>query len=328
MKKSILFVCFMSFMVTIMSAANQKAALPDDSTYAVVNISVCNIRETGDFTSGMTTQALLGMPVRVLKYNGWAQIKTPDEYTGWVHRMAIQTMTRGNFEKWNGADKIVVTSAYGFTYEKADHHSQVVSDVVAGSRLKWIGNHGNYYYVSYPDGRKAYIANSIAMPEKVWRSHLKYDANSIVRTARSLVGIPYLWAGMSTKGMDCSGFVRTVLFEHDIIIPRDAWQQALVGNKININPDFKNLLPGDLIFFGRKATEDKKEHVSHVAIYIGNERFIHSLGYVHISSFNPKDKAYDKYNLNRLLFAVRFLPYINKEKGLNTTNRNPYYLVK
>ncbi|MFA6813768.1 MAG: peptidase, partial [Bacteroidaceae bacterium] len=82
MKKSILFVCFMSFMVTIMSATNQKAALPDDSTYAVVNISVCNIRETGDFTSGMTTQALLGMPVRVLKYNGWAQIKTPDEYTG------------------------------------------------------------------------------------------------------------------------------------------------------------------------------------------------------------------------------------------------------
>jgi hypothetical protein len=40
---------------------------------------------------------------------------------------------------------------------------------------------------------------------------------------------------------------------------------------------------------------------------------------------NPSDQNYDEFNTKRLLFAVRFLPYINKEKGMNTTNKNPFY---
>ena len=63
----------------------------------------------------------------------------------------------------------------------------------------------------------------------------------------------------------------------------------------------------------------------HVAIYIGNRRFIHSQGDVHVSSFDPQDELFDEYNLGRLLFAVRVLPYINKEKGLNTTATNEHY---
>ena len=64
----------------------------------------------------------------------------------------------------------------------------------------------------------------------------------------------------------------------------------------------------------------------HVVIYLGNKRFIHALGDVHVSSFDPEDEYYDEFNTGRLLFATRFLPYINKEKGMNTTDHNPYYL--
>jgi cell wall-associated NlpC family hydrolase len=113
---------------------------------------------------------------------------------------------------------------------------------------------------------------------------------------------------------------------HDIILPRDASQMCLVGEKIEILADFSNLKPGDLLFFGRKATAESRERVVHVGMYIGNKRFIHSQGYVHVSSFDPTDELYDEYNLKRMLFATRFLNHINQVPEINTTDVNPYYL--
>lgn len=324
MKLNFFFISLLCFVVSGVKAQEIRP-VSSDSAYAVINVSVCNMRAEGKFTSGMTTQALLGMPVKVLQFTGWYEIQTPDEYTGWVHRMVITPMPKEAYDDWNRAEKIVVTAHYGFAYEKPDMRAQTVSDVVAGNRLKWEGSKGRFYKVSYPDGRLAYLPKSISKPEKEWRSKLKQDAQSILRTAYTMMGVPYLWAGTSSKGVDCSGLVRTVLFMHDIIIPRDASQQAHVGLHIDIAADFGNVQPGDLVFFGRSATEHQKESVSHVGIYIGERKFIHALGDVHIGSFNPADEEYDAFNAGRLLYAVRFLPYIGKEKGLNTTLTNPYY---
>lgn len=304
--------------------------IPDDvalqgKTWGIVNLSVCNLRVADDFSSEMMTQGLMGMPVRLLQNRGWYRIQTPDNYIAWVHRVGVHPVTKAELDAWNGAEKVVVTSHYGFTYQKPDMGSQTVSDVVAGNRLKYEGTEGDFYRVAYPDGRQAYLSKSISQIEKEWRAALKQDAESIIRTAYTMMGIPYLWAGTSSKGVDCSGFVRTTLYMHDIITPRDASQQAYVGEHINIDPDFRNVRPGDLVFFGRRATADKKERVVHVAIYLGNKKFIHSQGDVHVSSFNPSDAEYDEYNLNRLLYAVRVLPYINKEKELSTTVTNLFY---
>ena len=296
-----------------------------DKTYGILNLSVANMRSEPDFSSEMITQGLLGMPVRVLQEETWLRIQTPDRYKGWVHPVAVHQVTREELEAWNRAEKIVVTAHYGFAYAEPHDDALPVSDVVAGDRLKWEGTKGHYYRVSYPDGRQGYIRKKLAKPEQEWRHSLKQDAASILHTAQTLMGVPYLWAGTSSKGVDCSGFVRTVLFMHDIIIPRDASQQAGVGRRIDIAPDFSNLEPGDLVFFGRKATADRKERVVHVALYLGGKRFIHSQGDVHVSSFDPADPLFDEFNLNRLLFATRFLPYINKEPLLETTETNGAY---
>lgn len=304
--------------------------LPDEEdlggkTYGIINVSVSNLRVDPDFSSEMMTQGLMGMPVRLLQRDGWYRIQTPDNYIAWIHRVGVHPVTREELAAWNNAEKIVVTSHYGFVYSQPNRDSQTVSDVVAGNRLRWDGTKGAFYKVTYPDGREGYISKSISMPEKKWRAALKQDAAAIIRTAHTLMGVPYLWAGTSSKGVDCSGFMRTILFMHDIIIPRDASQQAYVGEHIDIAPDFSNLQPGDLIFFGRKATPERKERVVHVGMYIGGKRFIHSQGDVHVSSFDPADELFDEYNLGRLLFAARILPYINKEASLNTTATNHYY---
>jgi cell wall-associated NlpC family hydrolase len=293
--------------------------------YGVVNISVCNLRRTADFDAEMVSQALLGTPVHVLQMsengNPWPQVQTPDNYTGWVHYAGITRMSKENYSAWNAAPKVVVTALTGVIYRQPSEKSPVVSDVVAGDRLKFVGKKGKWFQVEFPDGRKGYVNKSIAQTEAEWRKGLDQSAEAILETARSMMGFPYLWAGMSPKGMDCSGFVRTALFMHDIIIPRDCSQIYLTGERIN---DRSQLVPGDLVFFGRYR-EDGSPRPSHVGFYLGNNRFLHSMGLVQIGSFDPSDPYYDAYNTGRYLFGDRILPYIDKQEGLNTTITNPYY---
>ena len=304
--------------------------LPDfeetgENNWGIVNVSVCNLRTYADYDAGQSSQAILGMPVRIIQKAGWWQVQTPDKYLAWVLPASIHAVTRQKLSEWNKSKLIVATDIYGFVYSKANKKSQIVSDIVAGNRLKWIGTKGKFYQVAYPDGRQGFIPKEASRPLDKWRKSLKQDAENILATGFRLNGIPYMWGGTSTKGVDCSGFVRTTLLMHDIIIPRDASQQAYKGKRIEINSDFSNLEPGDLLFFGKKASSGRKERVSHVGIYMGNKKFIHSLGWVHVSSFDPSADNYDEYDLNRLLFASRVLPYINKENGLNTTDKNEFY---
>ncbi|MDO4185259.1 MAG: NlpC/P60 family protein [Bacteroidales bacterium] len=299
------------------------AQQPDGKDYAIVNISVCNMRRTPDFDAEMVTQAQMGMTCRVLDFQTWYQIQSPDDYTGWTHPKALHRVNLQEMQAWNRAEKVVVTALNGVVYSKPNVKSQTISDVVAGDRMRYLGKKGKFYAVALPDGREGYLLKADGKPLEEWRRGLKNDAESILDTAKQLLGFPYIWAGASVKGMDCSGFVRTVLLQHDMIIPRDASQQAVTGQRIEIAKDFSNLQPGDLVFFGRVA--DGRERVSHVAFYLGGKEFIHCLGLVERSSFDPAAPNYDAYNTGRLLFAARVLPYINKEKGLNTTDQNPYY---
>ena len=292
--------------------------------YGVVDISVCNLRRTPDYDAEMVSQALLGTPVHLLQTadkNGWPEVQTPDTYTGWVHKDAVTRLSHEEYHAWNAAPKIVVTALTGIVYDHPSVRAGTVSDVVAGDRLKDLGREGRYFRVGFPDGRTGYLPRSQGQPEETWRKRLEKTPQAVIATALTLKGFPYLWAGMSPKGMDCSGFVRTVLFLHDIIIPRDASQQAPKGERIDGTAD---LAPGDLVFFGRRDKSGTR--VSHVGIYLGEGRFIHSLGLVKIGSFLPEDPLYDAYNAGRYLFGSRILPYIDLQEGLNTTLTNPYYL--
>ena len=294
--------------------------------YGVVNISVCNMRDRAEFSAEMVSQALLGTPVHIIGRGdnipqGWPQIQTPDGYTGWVHYAAVEPLSADAYHAWNAAPKAIVTALFDVVYKKASEKSETVADVVGGDRLKLLSSKGCWLQVGFPDGREGYIRRSSACPEEAWRKSLDQSAEAILATAKSMLGFPYLWAGMSPKGMDCSGFVRAVLFMHDIIIPRDAGPQSRTGERIY---GTAGLLPGDLVFFGRKDTATPK--VSHVGFYLGDGKFIHSLGLVKIGSFRPEDPEYDAYNTGRYLFGGRVLPFIDRQEGLNTTLTNPYYL--
>jgi cell wall-associated NlpC family hydrolase len=140
-----------------------------------------------------------------------------------------------------------------------------------------------------------------------WRKTREATPDSIVRTAMSFMGIPYLWGGTSSKGMDCSGFTKTVYQMNGIQLMRNASQQAYQGTDVPLDPDLKNLKRGDLLFFGHEDRRGGKR-ISHVGIYLGNKMFIHSSGMVHLSSLDPKSSLLDERRLKGLMRARRYLP--------------------
>jgi len=97
-------------------------------------------------------------------------------------------------------------------------------------------------------------------------------AKVILKTAKSYIGTPYRYGGVSKSGIDCSGLT-SIAYNKYSKLPRTTIEQAKVGRDINV----KRVIPGDLLFF---ATTRKKSTISHVGIvYKGrgnNIKFIHA----------------------------------------------------
>lgn len=290
------------------SIQSLPAAVLGEQTYGVVTISVANIRSQPRDAAELATQALLGMPLQVLdKDRGWYLVQTPDHYIAWVDWGGLQRMNKGEFEAWEAADKIMVLAPYTFSYEKPDAQGQTVSDLVAGDQLNLLDESAEFYHVVYPDGRNAYVAKTDAQPYKKWLESLAISEDRLVNTAKRMMGLPYLWGGTSYKGVDCSGFTKTIYYLNGWVLPRDASQQVDTGELLDTAGGFSNLRPGDLLFFGTKASEQTKEKVTHVGMWIGNNEFIHASGRVRISSMDAKAPHYDDYEKNRFLRAKRLL---------------------
>ena len=96
------------------------------------------------------------------------------------------------------------------------------------------------------------------------------EAASVLHTAEQYIGVPYVWGGNTPQqGFDCSGFTKFIFAKYRITLPRTSREQARVGEAIPA--DFRSLRPGDLMMFAEPGQE-----ISHVAIYAGNGRIIHS----------------------------------------------------
>ncbi|WP_417884585.1 SH3 domain-containing protein [Zunongwangia sp.] len=294
--------------------------LPDEKglenqTMGVIKISVANLREEPRHAAQLVTQATLGMPVKVYKKEGsWYYIQTPEGYLAWVDYGGIQNMTKEEFSDWKSKEKLIYLNPYGKSLKSPSNDAEVVSDLVAGNVLELTSEKGNFYEITYPDGRTAFVPEFDAKPYKTWLADLDVNGETLVETGEKLMGLPYLWGGTSPKGVDCSGFTKTVYFLNGMVIPRDASQQIHTGVLVDSTKNFENLVAGDLLFFGKPATDSSKERVIHVGMWIGDHKFIHSMGDVHISTMDTTADDFDEYNYNRYLRTKRILN--EKDKGL------------
>ena len=99
-------------------------------------------------------------------------------------------------------------------------------------------------------------------------AHLKPTVRNEMRVARSFLGTPYVWAGASRRGVDCSGLVYAVFRKLGITLPHNSVEQKYLhsGGLVRL----RSLKRGDLVFFGSTRSP------SHVGIYLGGGRFVHA----------------------------------------------------
>ena len=293
---------------------NKIRVLPDTTVsnkkYAVARNSVINIRSAPKHSAELGTQGLLGMSLKVLDKEGdFYRIQTPDKYISWVDKGGITLMNKEELDQWDSNKKIIYTKNFGYVYADKSTNASIVSDISLGGILKLVSLHPNYVKVAYPDNRVGFIKRDEALMYDAWLDNLNPTESNVEKIAKTMEGFPYLWGGTSAKGMDCSGFTKMVYLMNGFIIPRDASQQIHAGKKVDVNLNFSDLQKGDLLFFGKKATLNKQQRVTHVGIWLGNNKqeFIHASGNVHVSSMDANHPLYDEYNKNRYLGSRRYL---------------------
>lgn len=294
----------------------------DSMIWGVVNVSVCNLRSGIGHDAEMVSQAILGTPVSVLKkQGGWCMVQTPDKYISWVDDDALALMSERMFQDWKNSVKCVYIPDFGIAYNS---DKKPVTDLVAGSILQVEKENGTSCEVKMPDGRLFVLANTDVEDFGKWINREIPTAGELINTARQFMGRPYLWGGTSTKGIDCSGFVKTVYYLNGLILARDASLQFRHGELIESAQGWQNLAPGDLIFFGRKPTDDKPAKATHVGMYIGEGEFIHSAGMVKENSFDPQKANYSEFRSISWLGGRRVLNSVG-QTGIIKISDHPWY---
>ena len=214
--------------------------------YGFCNIAFIPIRVAASHRAEMVTQLLFGEVYRIVDYQqttGWAEIVTQyDDYKGFIDINQIALIHESVYEKY-AKNLFQVLPASMVVFDKIRNFSFLVS---AGSSL--LLNEDNTMRL----GTELF---EIPILPKQKTVDLKQIAYSFLNT-------PYLWGGRTMYGIDCSGFTQIVFKIMRRRLPRDASQQAVLGEKITA---LSQTQCGDLAFF-----QNKDGRITHTGLILGN----------------------------------------------------------
>jgi len=256
----------------VLSAA---AASPAAEPRAVVIQPVANMYSSASDDVDVVSQAIYGSTVELLQEApGWAQVKTPDQYTGWMRLGDLRQLESGDAGYAASGQVAQVSSLSANLYRETDVtlHRPVLR-VPFETRLEVTrqgdGENRRWLEVRLPDGRAAWIQSG-----DVERAPRTLNIAESIQLGRRFLGLTYLWGGRSSFGYDCSGFTQMLVRSRGVVMPRDADLQAAWTGVMAV--ERKKLRAGDLLFFGSDT-----DHITHTGMFIGHGRFIHDTTYGH-----------------------------------------------
>lgn len=236
---------------------------------AIVNTPVCPLLSAPRPDCELADEALYGMVVEVLERTtpDYWKVRTHYRYEGYAPASCLLCDPEG-VAAWEALPKKVVLHKNAcdvMAFPRVQSWPRVT--VTLGALLSPIGEaEKGWQQVVLPGGFTGYVRESfldtyydkpIGLPEDALRQRLCDTAKLYARTH-------YRWGGKSPMGIDCSGLVSMSYLLNGIIIYRDA--KVVEGFPIHFI-EAKDMKPGDLLFFP-----------GHVAMYLGDQRYIHSTG--------------------------------------------------
>lgn len=146
-----------------------------------------------------------------------------------------------------------------------DAASELVSEALPGEPLTVAEQRNGWVRVKTVYDYAGWVEASAlgGDPDEGW---LEPTAADPVEHARTLIGAPYRWGGMTERGIDCSGLVHLSFRATGRLIPRDAHLQEAAGEPVD------DPRPGDLVSYGSENAAD------HVAFWLGDGRILHATG--------------------------------------------------
>ena len=213
-------------------------------------------------------------------------------YEGWARREHLRPAG-----DWTGRNKRLVRAPFADVLARPEVESPVLDTLPRGALAAPVGEAGEgWQKIALPDGREGYTKCSLweddyKTPPAVSEEALRARA---VEVALSYQGTQYRWGGKSPLGVDCSGLTFMAWFFCGVSLYRDA--RLVDGFPARPIP-FEARKPGDLLYFP-----------GHIALYLGNDRYIHSTARagsdgVVINSLDPAAPDY-RADLREKLYAV------------------------
>lgn len=207
-----------------------------------------------------SSELCYGTEVKILdEKDKWALTRQNDGYLGWVYRSHL---TEGAAIP---ATHLVIAPSCELR-AKPDPASEIVTRLVSGSYVAVEEKQGEWARVTA--NKNGWIPSSLLRAVGELPKSIEEKRQLLVGDSARMIGVPYVWGGISGNGIDCSGLARLLHTWVGLDIARDADMQHLAAKPVE--PPFE---VGDLLFF-REA--GKKRLVTHVGISLGGWRMIHS----------------------------------------------------
>jgi len=225
-----------------------------------VSTNLAGLYEKPTFSMPLSSELSFGTEVEILDEEGkWVFTRQKDGYLGWAYK--------AHFTEGSGAQVTHLVLAPSCELRaRPDAESEIVTRLLSGTGVGVEERRGEWTRVAA--NKTGWMPTALLRPISDIPGSIDEKRETIMKDSARMIGVPYLWGGISGNGIDCSSFTRLLHKWVGVDIPRDADMQH--ANAEPVEPPFE---VGDLLFFRETGSE---RQITHVGVSLGGWRMIHS----------------------------------------------------